>query len=386
MEEIIRRTWAEIDLDALEENYKKIEGKAGVRLMPVIKSDAYGHGAVHVARLYEELGARYLAVATLDEGILLRKNGVQTPILVLGYTPKENVRELLTYNITQTIFSGQQAKEFQREAQFLDGLLSVHIKIDTGMSRLGFYHHKPGEDLEKLDEVAWVCNLENLNPEGIFTHFSSSDEPNTPHTDRQIACFADAVEELKKRGIRFPLRHCCNSAGILNYETAHMDMVRPGIILYGLSPDGRGLIEGLRPAMSIKSVVADVREARRGDAVSYGRTYEVDRPMVLATVPIGYADGYFRELSNCGYMMIHGQKAPIVGRVCMDQTIVDITHIEGVCPGDRVTVMGEGVHAGEIARLVGTINYEIICAVSHRIPRVYRQDGQEVASTSLIKD
>jgi alanine racemase len=313
----------------------------------------------------------------------LRNGGITLPILILGYTPPSQTGILLEYKITQTVYDSKMAEAFSKEALRLGGKLAVHIKIDTGMSRLGLRcHGGPGEDcLNRLEEI-W--RMEGLYAEGIFTHFASSDEPENPFTLRQFEAFCRTVEELEKRNITFSLRHCANSAAIINFPMTHLDMVRPGIILYGLPPDQRPAGWPLQAAMKVCSVVSAVHDGIVGDTVSYGQTFLVEKPMRLATVAIGYADGYPRRLSDRGIMLIGGRRVPIVGRICMDQCVVDISDAGEVKPGDTVVVMGEGILAEDIARKCDTINYEIICGISKRVPRVYVENGKAVKKLAYI--
>lgn len=383
MIDYLKRTWSEIDLSAVEHNYQIIKQQTSAKIMPVVKADAYGHGAVELAKLYQGLGAYYFAVSSVDEAMQLRNNGIFLPILILGYTPPSQTQILLDYRITQTVYDLQMAQEFSDRAKNLEQRLKVHIKIDTGMTRLGLRFHNV-KDADCCDKVESICKMEGLETEGIYTHFASSDEPENPFTLEQFAAFCYVTDEMEKRGITFSLRHCANSAAIFNFPQTHLDMVRPGIVLYGLTPDQKPSATPLLAAMRVYSVVSAVHDGTSGDTVSYGQTYQVDKPMKLATVTIGYADGYPRKLSSKGVMLIHGIEVPIVGRVCMDQCVVDVTQVEHVKPGDTVGVMGDKITAKEIAAQCDTINYEIICGISKRVPRVYVKNGKVVNKLAYI--
>ena len=394
MDDFLRRTWAEVDADAVKHNFRVIREAAdkNADIMCVIKADGYGHGAVFMAELYEKLGASRFAVSNIEEAMQLRENGITLPILILGFTPAKMAKELAENNISQAVFSEEYARELSACAVSENINVKIHIKLDTGMSRIGFMYQNIGRDSKSLEQIASACALPNLIHEGIFTHFALSDdgqEGKAP-TLHQLECFSDAVEKLSARGIEFEIVHCSNSGAIIDYKQAHFNCVRAGIILYGLSPSPKlaGKLD-LRPAMQIKSVIAQIKTVEPDTAVSYGGTFVTDKPTVIATVPIGYADGYSRSLSNRAYMTVHGQKAPVVGRVCMDQVMIDITGIEGVRPGDEVTVIGDGsgntMSFDDIAGMTGTINYEVVCLVGKRVPRVYLRHGKNVGIMDCIR-
>ena len=395
MKDYLRRTWAQVDVDALRHNFRCIRSTVSKDsdIMCVIKADGYGHGAVYLAKLYESMGAARFAVSNIEEAMQLRENGITLPILILGFTPAELAEELANNNISQAVFSTEYAQELSINAVRAGVKVKIHIKLDTGMSRIGFMYQMPERDGASLDEIEFVCSLEGLEREGIFTHFALSDEGDegrTP-TTRQLAAFSGAVEALRGRGINFPVVHCSNSGAVIDYPDAHFDCVRAGIILYGLSTSEKlsGRLD-LRPAMTIKSVIAQVKTVEPGTAVSYGGTYITDKPTTIATVPIGYADGYTRSLGGRAYMSVRGKKAPVIGRVCMDQAMLDISGIEGVHPGDEVTVIGNGSDSAmtfdDIAALTGTINYELVCLIGKRVPRVYIRRGETVGIMDCIRD
>ncbi len=369
-----KRTWAEIDLTNLEHNYRALRGMLphGCRFLGVVKANAYGHGAIPVAEKLVELGAEYLAVACLDEAIELRKAGISAPILILGSTLPDFCNELLEYELTQTVQDFELAQSLSDAAFKAGKSVKVHIKVDTGMSRLGFLCDEDGL-VSSVREIVKVCSLPGLEHEGIFTHFANADG-DEEYTMRQFTRFMDVLHELSNLGIEFQIRHCAASAAVLNYPCTHLDMVRPGIAQYGHYPDpscdgldGPGLI----PLMTLKTRVIALRELKMGTCVSYGCTHTLNRDSRVAVLPIGYADGLDRLLSNRGEVLIHDVRAPILGRVCMDLCMVDVTDIADVRIGEEVTVFGPNFPLEEKADQVGTIQYEMLCSVSRRVPRVY---------------
>ena len=394
MDNYFRRTWAQINLNRIEHNYNIIRKQLSddTKLCCVIKADAYGHGAPEFAEIYETLGADFFAVSNLEEALQLRMGGIKLPILILGYTPASYAKELADNNISQAILSLDYARELSRSAEQLGVTVKSHIKIDTGMSRIGIMCQDIQRDNAK-DEIMSIFSLDNLDIEGIFTHFAVSDEKaeGEQYTLHQIECFESVINMLRDNGIDTDklIKHCSNSAAIMDYKSARMDMVRAGIILYGLSPSSKlkGQID-LKPAMEIKSVVAHIKEIEPGTTISYGRTFEAKKKMKIATVPIGYADGYIRSLAKDAYMLIKGKRAKVVGRICMDQCMIDITDIDGVKVGDTVTVVGRSgkdeISMDDVASWTGTINYEVVCLVGKRVPRVYVRDKEVTAVTSLI--
>ena len=375
MERSRYRTYTTVDLSAVLLNYQVVRQQLqdSCKIMSVVKADGYGHGAVKVAKTLKD--SDYFAVACIDEGLELRENGIKTPILVLGYTSPAEANKLLDQNLTQCVFSKEYAEELH--AALPQGAkLKVHVKIDTGMSRLGFYaHNEPtanhtAEELEQL-----IRTTEKFVYEGIFTHFTSSEDPALPHTKEQFALFRKVLQALEKKNIRFSLRHCANSGGIFLYPEMHLDMVRPGIVLYGYFPDPSADF-GLRPALEWKAYVAQTHHLREDDTVSYNRTFRVTQPMDVATVCIGYADGLHRALSNGASVLINGHKATVLGRICMDQCVIDVTGIPAKS-GDTVTLLGnDGAlkqNAADLARQAGTVHYEILCSIGKRIPRFYTE-------------
>ena len=388
MKQFLRRTWVEIDLDALTHNFRQIRQAIapGCKVMSVVKADAYGHSAPRVASVLQELGSEWFAVSNLEEAIQLRNCGIVRPILILGFTPVENAPLLAKYDITQAILSAEYAADLQKSAAQSHVTLRGHLKIDTGMSRIGFFFQEELRDRDNLDAMEAACRLPNVKVEGVFTHFAVADEKaeGEAYTRRQYQNFTRAIQCLEERGIQFSLRHCSNSGAIMDYPEMNLDMVRPGIILYGLWPSGKlaGQMD-FRPVMSMKTAVAQVKEIGADTTVSYGRTYTAPDNRRVATLPIGYADGYTRIFSNRAEVLLHGQRAPVVGRVCMDQTIVDVSHIPEVKVGDVVTVFGsdgtETLSVDELCQISQTINYELTCGINKRVPRVILRDGQPIA-------
>lgn len=371
-----KRTWAEIDLDALVQNYK-IAKAANACVMPVIKADAYGHGACICARTLVEAGADRFAVSCMDEALELRQAGIETDILILGYTAPESFDLLFKQKITQTVMSVEYAEQLNRAAKKQNAVVKVHIKLDTGMARLGLCVRKAEEVAQAVADVACICRMDGLQVEGIFTHFAVSDIPDQAFTKQQEALFAAVVEQVKKKGFSIPVRHCANSGAILNHPDYHFDMVREGIMLYGEKPDESCPNVGLRSVMTLKSIVAFTSTLRAEETVSYGRTYTAKRDIPIAVISVGYADGYRRALSGKGWVSIGGCRCPIVGRVCMDQMMVDISACPNVKQGQEVTVMGgDGPSLTELAEICDTINYELMCAISVRVPRVYIRNGK----------
>ena len=382
--DFVKRTWAEISLDAVTRNFNEIKSKiGGSKICCVIKADGYGHGAVELAHIYEELGADYFAVSNIDEGIELRDSGITLPILILGYTPVKDASRLAEYNIDQAVFSLSFAEALSAECQKAGVSVKIHIKIDTGMSRIGFMCQQFPRDDYSIKEICEACALPNLVPEGLFTHFCVSDEreEGREFTEKQYQNFTHVKNALEENGLKINICHCSNSGAIEDYSNTYCDMVRAGIILYGLAPSPKlvGKLD-LTPAMTLKTSIAYVKELKKGADISYGRTFTAPKDMKIATVPIGYADGYVRANAKDGYMLVNGQKAKIVGRICMDQTMLDVTDIYYVEQGDEVIVFGTGEKgeptADSIAQNTDTINYEVVCLVGKRVPRIYYKNGE----------
>ncbi len=368
------RSFMRIRPSALLHNIAECRNRiGGAKLLVVVKSDAYGHGAVPVARCVEPY-VDYFAVACLSEAVELREGGIRKPILILGYTSPKEYGELLAYRITATIYSYEAAKKLSDTAKILGCEARVHIAVDTGMGRIGFLPRK-----EQADVVAQIGKLPGLVLEGLFTHFAKADETDKTYTIAQAKQFADFVQMLRERGVTIPVKHCCNSAGILEFSDYRYDMVRAGIITYGLWPSDEVQKEGvfLQPVMEWKAHVVHVKELPAGCGISYGATFVTDRPMKIATVSVGYADGYPRSLSGKGKVLIHGEEAQVLGRVCMDQMMVDVSHIPDVQPEDLVTLIGRDgereLTAEQVAKWSGRFNYELVCDISTRVSRIYEQ-------------
>lgn len=392
MKNFLRRTWAQIDLDAVDSNIRevKLTVNPGVLLMAVVKADAYGHGYEYTAQEMAAAGVDYFAVSNINEAMQLRKAGIESPILVLGYTPPECAGELAYNNITQSVFCRDYAEKLSEEAVKAGVTVCSHLKIDTGMTRIGFVYHDNIEDSAVIDDIEYACSLPGLYYEGVFTHFACADTENGEVFTRiQYDLFLDAIRNLNARGISFTYRHCCNSAAIFRFPEMQLDMVRAGIILYGLLPSEYvGSVRALKPVMEMKTVISMIKNIPEGTPLSYGGTFTSDREMRIATVPIGYADGYPRRLSNKAHMLINGKKANVVGNVCMDQTMIDVTDIEEAREGIEVTVFGNdgGAFIGvdDIAADAGLINYEVVCALSRRVPRVYFKNGKIIETTDYM--
>lgn len=377
------RVYAEVDLSAIVENVKNLKKltKEGTKAMAVVKANAYGHGDVAVSKaVYNEVDA--YAVATLQEAINLRENGIDKPILILGYVVPEEYDELIDNNIAATVFDYTTAKELSDEAKRIGKTALCHIKIDTGMHRIGM---EPNEDsLKVLKEIK---KLPGLKLVGIFTHFFSSDESDKTATNHQFKLFNIFIEACSKEGITFEYNHCANSAAIIDLKEMDMDMVRMGIAMYGMYPSLEVQKDRIKliPAMTLKSGVVMVKTLPAGEGVSYGATYVTDKETKVATVSVGYGDGYPRRLSNKGQVIIRGRRAPIIGRVCMDQLMVDVTDIPDVERGDVVTLIGrdgdEFISVEEIAETSGsTFNYEMVCDIGKRIPRRFYKDGKWIGN------
>ena len=388
MQSTLKRTWAEIDLDAVAHNYHQLRRHVGenVKFLGVVKADAYGHGAVHVGRVLQEEGADYLAVSSADEAMELRENGITMPILILGHTPKEQVGRLIDLHITQAVTCQAKALEYSAEAVKHGGTLTVHIKVDTGMSRLGYLC--AGEHFETgVENICADCALPNLNVEGIFTHFAvadESDEGSVSYTKAQLELFRKVIDAVeKRRGVRFALHHCANTGAVACYPETYMDMVRPGLLLYGCGEFAAKL--GLKPAMTLKTTVSTIKTYAPGTDISYGRMYTTEQMTRMGVVPYGYADGFFRTLSNrCTFMTADGS-APQRGRICMDMCMVDLTDCPHVQVGDELEIFGANNSVNDFAALAGTIPYELVCAVSKRVPRVYLRGGEVVDRELLLR-
>ena len=370
-------TYVEIDLDAIEANFRAVLAKANGPVMAVVKADAYGHGAVPVAQVLEPLCA-FFGVSSVAEALELTNAGLQKPILILGHTPTWAFDTVVQKGYRVAIFNWEDAEALSTAAQKANKTAYIHFTLDTGMSRIGFQVTE-----ENADVCAKIAKLPGLVAEGLFSHFATADETDLTKAKAQAEKYAAFDRMLKDRGVQIPVRHLDNSAGIMNFSCQY-DMARAGIVIYGLYPSDEvdPALLSLKPAMQWFSRVSHVKTLEAGRELSYGGTYTTDKPTIVATVPAGYADGYRRSLSNRFYVLIRGQKAPILGRVCMDQFMVDVTHIPGVVPGDRVVLMGtdgdETISAETIGAAASSFNYEQVCDVSRRVSRVYIRGGKEV--------
>lgn len=385
--ESYQRVRVDIDLDAAVENMKNMKEnlRPGTKMMAVIKTDGYGHGAPQIAEALEPLDFVWgYATATFEEAHLLRMAGVKKPVLILSYSFSYCYPMLAENEIRPAVFREDTLEELEAVAEKTHRPIKVHVKVDTGMGRIGISPDEKGlKFLEKLAEMP--C----LELEGIFTHFARADETDKSNCMEQLRIFNSFVQKAEERlGITIPLKHCSNSAGILEVPEANLDLVRAGITLYGLYPSDevRKDVVPLRPVLSLHSHVVYVKEVKPGQSISYGGTFTAKEPMRVATIPVGYGDGYPRSLSSKGYVMIRGKKAPILGRVCMDQFMVDVTQIPDCKNGDDVTLIGDGITAEALGDLSGRFNYELVCDLGKRIPRVFYANGKAVAVRDYYQD
>ena len=371
--------WAEVNLERVAHNILEIKRiiRPRVRLMAVVKANAYGHGMIKIAQQAVKSGADMLGVARINEGIKLREAGIDLPVLIFGFTHQSCALKLIQYDLTQTVFSLKNAETLSEAAQACGKKIKVHLKLDTGMGRLGFWS-------EKIDgivnEIILTAGLAGLEIEGLYTHFAGADGRNKAYTQRQYNLFLDLLNRLRLKGFQVPIRHAANSAAIIDLPETYLDMVRAGIMIYGLYPSDevRRDCVNLKPVMALKSRVTHVKRVPAGFKVSYGSTYEAIKPTVIATVSIGYSDGLNRLLSSKGHMLLHGCKAPIAGRVCMDMTMLDAGNIPDVRAGDEVMVFGEqgdsSITVDQIAKTTSTINYEVVTGISGNLPRITNQE------------
>ena len=382
----LRPLWAEINLDHLAHNMSEVKRslKKETLTCAVIKADGYGHGAVEIAETLHESGADRFAVATLTEAVELRQSGITLPIMVLGYTPDTQWQTILQYDIIQTIYTYEQGKFFNEKALESGKKMTVHIKVDTGMSRLGFQTNE--QDQKKIKDI---LEMEGLNTEGIFTHFAIADDENKDFTYAQFEKFQSLVKKLEDAGYQIPIKHVSNSAAIIDLPEMNLNMVRAGLILYGLYPskavDHQNI--KLKKVMELKTEISLVKDLEKGRGVSYGLIYKTTETRRIATLPVGYADGFTRLLTEKAQVTLHGRAFPVVGRICMDQTMVDITGEEASI-GDTITIISshddDPNTVDDFAELLGTINYEVICMISRRVPRVYLKKGEVVAITDHL--
>ncbi len=382
------RVFETVNLNAIKSNMEAMRANLaeGTKMIGVVKSDGYGHGSVPVALAIDPYVWGY-AVATAEEGVILRKHGIQKPILVLGVVPTDGYDLLVEYGISSAVFQYKRALRLSEAASKAGKKAIIHLALDTGMSRIGF----PVSD-EAADEAAKICGLPGLEVEGLFTHFTKADETDKASSEKQMEEYRRFVDLLSDRGITIPILHCSNSAGILDLPAANFHAVRAGISIYGLYPSdqvGKETVK-LTPAMELKSVISYIKKIGPGTAVSYGGTFVAEEELVVATIPVGYGDGYPRNLSGKGEVLIRGQRAKILGRVCMDQFMVDVTGIEGAEEDDEAVLIGvqgdEQITVEDVANTCGGFHYEVLCDIGKRVPRVYYENGQVVGTKDYFDD
>ncbi len=393
--EFENRAWAEINLDAIENNIRAIRRyvDSSVKILGIVKADAYGHGYLETARTLLENGADALAVACLDEAIQLRKCGIEHTILILGHSRASEAEVLVANDIIPACFDFSLAKSLSDAAVKLNKCAKLHIKIDTGMGRVGYrFGDNAQENEASVAEILRIAALPNMDIDGIFTHFSVADDNDDDYTNLQFERFCEICDKLKMLGLDIPLRHCCNSAALIRFPHMHMDMVRPGIILYGHKPsefvDCSAL--GLKPSMTFKARITNVKTINTGESVSYGRRFTAEKECRVATVPVGYADGYSRTLSGKVQIIADGKLCNNLGNICMDQCMFDVTDVNTIAIGDEVILFGEGdnieLPVESLAEKMGTINYEILCVIGKRIPRIYLRGGKVQETHNFLFD
>lgn len=380
--------WAEVNLDHLIHNLKQIRQHVGeeTKIAAVVKANGYGHGALEMADTLLSHGADMLAVSSINEAVEIRKQNPKAQTLVLGYTPTENIEEAIKHGVIQTIYSYEQGMAYSKVAEKIGMGMSIHIKIDTGMNRIGF---QPNE--ETIKEIIKIYQLPNIKINGIFSHLACADEADKTFSYWQYEQFLEFVEILKENDIKIPMKHISNSAAIMDMPDMNMDLVRPGIILYGLYPSNevKKDVLNLKPVMSFKTRISHIKTLSKSGGISYGLKYQGQKGQKIATIPVGYADGYTRLLSNKGHAIVKGEKVPVVGTVCMDQCMLDVSQIQDVRAGDEVLLFGgdssSSISTEEVAECIGTINYETICMVGRRVPRIYIKNGEIVKITDYLK-
>ncbi len=387
MGDFFNRAWVEINLENIAHNIKEVRKliSKDVKIMAVVKADAYGHGFLETSRMLLQGGADYLAVAFIDEAKQMRKNGIDAPIIILGYTAPEYAYDMVNLNITQTVYDYNAAKAISEAAVLMGREAKIHIKVDTGMARIGFTVSN-----EAINTVMSISTLPMLEIEGIYTHFASSEEQDTGFTDYQFDRFIDFCKKLEDIGLQIPIKHACNSSAVIRFPHMHLDMVRPGIMLYGLNPSSdvyAGKVT-LKPAMELKAKIVYIKTVPAGTHVSYGRLYTTEKETKIATIPLGYADRCSRVLTGKAKMSTNGELVPVIGRICMDYCMVDVTNIDDIKVGDEVIVFGKkgdsSIFVEDIAENIGTISYEIVSVIGKRIPRVYLRDGKVVSVLNYL--
>lgn len=388
MNQYLKRCWAEIDLDQLAENYRQLQKMAGAPVMAVVKANAYGHGDTRTALALQEQGAEWFGVSNLDEAVSLRQAGVVGNVLILGYTPEECASLLAEYDVLQTVHCMEYAIALNREAERIGTVLPVHIAIDTGMGRIGFLQNS---ERDAAEAVAAVCALPSLTVTGMFTHYSVADEQSEEsrrYTQQQEQYFEMLLHSLKQRGINIPCLHTKNSAAMQTLSAGTFQLVRLGIVLFGAMPSPEVTGYRVKPVLQLKAAVSMVKTVPAGTSVSYGRQFITERETTIATVPVGYADGILRKYYGGGEVLVRGKRAPIIGNICMDQMMLDVTGIADVTLGDVVTLIGtdasETITVDKWAASAGTISYEFLCAIGHRVPRVYYRNGTIVSVENYL--
>ncbi len=388
-----QRAWAEISLDNIAHNVREIKKhlKADVKLMGVVKADAYGHGVLETAKTILKNGADCLAVAFIDEAVQLRDSGIKSPILILGNSAAESIDDLLEFDIIPAVFTEEFAAQLSKRATELGKIAKIHIKVDTGMHRIGFLYSRDLTEKENtIQKIIKISQLPNIEIEGIFSHFSTSDEENTEYTYTQFERFVELTERLTEKGLQIPVRHMANSAATARFPEFQLDMVRAGVIMYGMYPSQCVDYQGfdLKPAMKFKTRIINIKTIDEGSAVSYGRKYIADTSKKIATIAVGYADGYSRLLSDKAEVIAGGVVVKQLGRICMDQCMIDVTSVNNINIGDEVTLFGDSLGAEipieDVADKMGTINYEVACIVGKRIPRIYIKDGKLIKSVNYL--
>lgn len=385
----IRPVWAEINLDNLAHNIREVRKhtKKDTLVTAVVKANAYGHGSVETANTFLENGADRLAVATLTEAIELRKANINAPILILGYTPTTQYNKVIEYDIIQTVYNYEEAKILSNKSVELKREVKIHIKIDSGMGRIGFL---PTE--RSVEEIIKISYLSNIEVEGIFTHFAKADEVDKTHAKIQHDRFINIVNKLEEKGLNIPIKHVSNSASIIDLPDYNLNMVRAGIMMYGFYPSKDVNKEKiiLKPAMTLKAKISNLKVVDKGTGISYGQIFVTERESKIATIPIGYADGFTRMLTGKAEVYVKGKRVPIVGKICMDQCMIDVTEVEDITIGDEVVLFGYGKegypHVDEIAEKLDTISYEIVCMVGRRVPRVYISEEKVVKIRDYLLD
>lgn len=387
MNSTLKRTWAEINLSNLKENYEKIAKYTNrTPFMGIVKADAYGHGAIEVSRVLQNLGAVYLAVSSIDEAMELRYNDITMPILILGHTPKEQVDRLICFNLTQTVSCMKKAEEYNEEALKIGKKLRVHIKVDTGMSRLGFLSSMDYFDTG-IDGILNTVKMEGLIPEGLYTHFSMADDSSPfaiSYTKEQLNLFIRIISTLKEKfNINFTYCHCANTGATINFKESYLDLIRPGLLLYGYGPLSKRL--SLRPVMSLKTTVSTIKTYPPSVYIGYGGTFKTSHTTRVGVIPYGYADGFMRILSNKYHLFTEYGMANVIGKICMDMSMVDLTNLNQVNVDSVLEIFGENNPIENMAELAHTIPYELTCAVSKRVPRFYMEDGKIISKELLLR-